>query len=498
MKKLICLFLLALALPMAVFAKFYVKINPKVETDYDQHTYGVGSVFCNSDKDGLKLSELWLSPGSKFIDKVAVIQNSLATHYSFNYYDATEKRTRTQIIGVAIGDPLNSNEPGEIKVSLTPNANAADGKWCVRGIEIYAMNTSESTKVSLTIDDVKIYCSKQREWEYLTADFGDEGRRMDSFSLIVNKNVIGLSTIKIYIEPELDAEDAGFNTYADAGNEIHFPLPCESKYIVENGVGLAILDATSTLKTEGSFDPTSGVYSVADLPIGHYYACYYTKSQKVNSQKREEEDAATLAALTIAHGKHFVVQPVLPADFSINGAQRDGDVVYIPEQYNPKGESASYTWKNAILSDVKADAVYWKTTLENPLTVKPDYNKAMAISCNAIASSPIISGAACYRQSDSYVSEIPDGFAKYSDAGIRLTGGNTLYLILEKDGVLSEANKINYLKNGSTSLVEAIEDCTQSVRYYQLDGSPADLKTAPKGAMLIRALPDGTSSIIVL
>ena len=432
-----------------------------------------------------KLSDIIKSPGVDFLKSIEVVKKKLYYSYAFDnpkFY-----------LGPVIGS-LDEPGIGQIDFHFVPNEVREDGKWLVKGIEVFATNTNEKANY-LYIDNIKAQCGGKGEGKWLSFDFGPDGKLMDSFSMISEKYAIGISTIKVYIDPDLDVAGVHFPTYNDVGKSASFPFPASGKYCEDDVLALVALDKENKLVATARYDSSNDEYVMPELSSGHYYACYYTKSQRTNAAKREEENKKILESLTAEDGKHFVFQQVLK-DAHLNWSYFSGNFAYVPLNGGKDDRNVERTWDNAIFGGVDVDAVYWKTTLENAggaTDVIPYAAYSPLRVAEAMASDDPRVG--------EYTDEIPEGYKRYNASGICLTGGDTLYLILEKNGVRSQPRKISYVEYNSQTGIKTPEQTSETgdpaSRYYHLDGTPACASLQTPGILLLKVDPNGQATIIL-
>lgn len=382
---------------------------------------------------------------------------------------------------------------------LAPAGKDADGNPIYRRvsrIEVQAFNGSSDTDRKLIVNGKTATLPANCKYNWLTFDFEGDEQLMDDIR-IEEKDMgpFGFQSIRIYVEADEEIiNPEAFERkreYREDGQYM-FPGPYypELSTVKDKPTTELFIINRDTQEIENvscTHDGVNNVFTVskakntdAPLAVGKYEAIYYLYPLEAKNEKFVPAPG---------HGIKFEIVPIV--DFGtiyINGRSLDETFKLGVNSLWVEGEGGR-GMEDAELTGIPDDVtVYWKAVLENELPELP----ANVIRKEAAAE---VDGS---DDADSTEEDIPEGYQKYDpELGMNLLHTDTLYLILEKDGVRTEPKRIQYTGvQYPTSITELAADDNADTRYYTLTGIEADYEAVAPGTILIKVHGSSASKII--
>lgn len=396
--------------------------------------------------------------------------------------------------------------PGEITFNLIDsNIEGAGGKWKVNGIGLKAVHLREESGVynnvnkecAITVNGHKITLEKTQADQYLSIDFPEDEKWMDSINLSVAADAaVGIWKIVLYLE---DVE--GFNTTEDEASRLQmkdggvydipyakvgsldFTAYMSARLLDSNG------EAIDNYVCEGDSQACMMKLSPKDsgghLDAGRYYVCYHVNDTNIESR--------------IADSVPFEILPTADGvAFNWGTVKHLGGNTYeciVPESIDyeyENGATLKKDWTNVMITGHnKGTSIYWKLLTDEEI-------EALRIELTANKTKNKV-----VKRNESV---IPTDYQLYTN-GIDLSGGNpdkkdgAVNLILSRNGVTSDPITVLYRQGApiTTGIIET--DCLPvSESFYTLTGTRIDnLVSSPERIVIrITTYSDGSRETIKL
>lgn len=384
-------------------------------------------------------------------------------------------------------------------LKLAPAGKDADGNPIYRRvsrIEIQAFNASYDFTRTLVVNGKTAELPIINDYSWVTFDFEGNEQLMDSIQ-IEEKDMkpFGFKSIRLYIEADEEIiNPEAFErkrTYSENGQYMfpgaYYPELSTGSNTPTTELFIINSDTQEIQNVDCKYDGKNNEFTVskakntdAPLPVGKYEAIYYIYPSDV---KNDEFIPAP------GHGIKFEIVPIV--DFGticINGRSLDGTEEFGVNSLWVEGVGGR-GMEDAELTGIPDDVtVYWKAMLENELPELPA-NIIRKEGATEVEGSD---------DTDATEEDIPEGYQKYDPKlGMNLLHTDTLYLILEKNGVRTNPKRIQYTGvQYPTSITEMPADDNAETHYYTLTGIEADYEAVVPGTILIKVHGSSASKII--
>lgn len=399
-----------------------------------------------------------------------------------------------------------------MRISLAPKATSESGNptyYKVKTLEVEAINCSQLDELEITInghtftvDNDAPMTESDAAYHWLRIDLEGEERNLTEIYMTVEnssntRRTVGFRNIRLTYEDEDILNPAAFDYERNYDESGIYSFPGVTIPALEDAeyLNLSIVDIATGSEMSGqtlTYDAINNIYNISPstqenaLKEGKYEAVYYAlnpyeaKGPQINFTPQP------------GYGVSFQIVPVIElSSLKLNNGVVDGEGTAIPTDWYEPGFPPVRDYSNVALHGIpEGCTVYWKRQIERSYPEgTPGYN---LISRRANESGDNSDAA-------EEASEAPEGYQKYvHEQGMNLSGGDTLYLIFEKNGARTSPKRISY---SGPSLVVGVDEIMQAsdntARYYTIEGIPTTLEDAPRGGIVIK-VSGGDTSIIKL
>ncbi len=452
LRRIVCralpLTLAALALSVPADARQYISLVPNYKsTLINGAALDYWTFDHNPDNPQHQISQLWDMPN-------ASVFTSADFECCIHNYNKSDKK-----ISYTPSFTLGENDfPGvmELHLAMLPDGS---NPWNISRVEIYAVNAFDPNwnyHPSFTINGHRATLPEGNERDYCGVDFdpSDGPVSVLRFETPANSR-ISFWDMKIYLRgcPQLP-DGYELPSRATYGETEPLRLPTVKIATLDPAADgrlqCSLLDADGEV-TIASTDASEGDFSldISDLEEGCYTICYHIPDPTIAGEERCFPDPEDGFAFEIAPSfEGLTLNGACPDDIMAEGS------VCIPVD-DAKGLSMEAAKVGGLRDGV---TVYWRTTSSYSADSKS-------------ASGTDLSHYSLYDPS----------------IGMNLKNADTLHLILEKNGVLS--NEVSYRYMSSVEVGVGVIECeayTGDEVWYTTDGLPA-YRTSARGRILIRS-----------
>ena len=344
-----------------------------------------------------------------------------------------------------------------------------------------AQNRDGQKNHYFAINDKRVDLSDDNSsYQFVGVDFTGEERYISSFNISnTDLKEVYIYEIYIYLDDEVVMNNEDFPMRYEYKDKSSYELPTVSIGGFDNP-GLIYCRMqnvlTGDVRVVDYQDDVKAYVTTSDggkLEEGRYRLEYGMNITSSENPKLPEFDPSACLP------KYFEIYPSVEG-LEINWIKvSESGVAYVPDKGDEDWTNIR-TWDNALIGGLREGiTAYWKVEQID----RPGSDTVTG------GEQPNYAPSHIRYASDAAMTEnsIPEGYTKYGAHGINLRKGNTLNLILEKNGVRTDNIVIPYAHRSEATSVDGPEIAPESeqTEYYSLSGVKLNPESLPKGEIVI-------------